>query len=148
MNPGGPVDFWRWPLATPDGEPPAILRPFEPPAKRWLSGHRGVDLAAPAAATVVAAGPGTVSFAAVLFGQPIVVVDHGGLRTSYEPVEPLVHTGQSVAAGTPLGTLRPGHCPDRSCLHWGLLTGNGHAVRYYDPLILLGLSHLRLEPAP
>jgi murein DD-endopeptidase MepM/ murein hydrolase activator NlpD len=143
---GKPV--WRWPLPGPGGSPPTVLRPFNPPAHRWLPGHRGVDLAAPGAAEVLAAGPGTIAFAGTLFGQGVVVVAHGGVRTSYEPVEPAanLHVGDPVAAGTPIGTLSPGHCRPTPCLHWGLLTGHGHGVRYYDPLLLLGQVRLRLEP--
>lgn len=137
---------WRWPVAGPGGAPPRVMRRFQPPALRWLAGHRGVDLAASAAAPVLAAGRGTVTFAGTLFGQGVVVVSHGALRTSYEPVTPSVHAGDVVSAGTPIGTVGAGHCPSAPCLHWGLLTGHGHGVRYYDPLLLLGLGHLRLEP--
>lgn len=139
---------WQWPLVGPDGSPPTVARPFDPPAHRWLAGHRGVDLVAPGATEVLAAGPGTIAFAGTLFGQGVVVVSHGAVRTSYEPVSPAatIHVGDSVVAGTPLGTLNPGHCRGSPCLHWGLLTGHGHGVRYYDPLLLLGLVHLRLEP--
>ena len=151
-GPGAPppqphaASVWRWPLVGSGGSPPQIVRPFKPPPLRWLSGHRGVDLATSGAARVLAAGPGTVAFAGTLFGQGVVVVSHGLLRTSYEPVTPSVHVGDVVAAGAPIGTLAPGHCPTAPCLHWGLLTGRGHGVRYYDPLLLLGLVHLRLEP--
>jgi murein DD-endopeptidase MepM/ murein hydrolase activator NlpD len=105
-----------------------------------------VDLAASGATEVLAAGPGTIAFAGTLFGQGVVVVSHGGVRTSYEPVTATVHVGDAVVAGTPIGTLSPGHCTSSPCLHWGLLTGHGHGVRYYDPLLLLGLVRLRLEP--
>jgi murein DD-endopeptidase MepM/ murein hydrolase activator NlpD len=146
-----PLGEWQWPVLGPGGAPPEILRGFHPPAQRWLAGHRGVDLAAPDGAPVLAAGPGTVSYAGTLFGQGVVVISHGSVRTSYEPVKPSVHVGDIVARGSPIGTLAAGHCPvsantGQACLHWGLLAGYRHAVRYYDPLVLLGLSHLRLEP--
>ena len=39
----GTVDAgWSWPLSP----RPAVLRAFDPPARPWLSGHRGVDLRA------------------------------------------------------------------------------------------------------
>lgn len=139
-------DGWQWPVRGPDGGPPAIVRGFHPPAERWLAGHRGVDLAAREGDPVFAPGPGVVSYAGTLFGQGVVVISHGSVRTSYEPVVPSVHAGDAVARGSPIGRLVAGHCPDRACLHWGLLTGHRHGVRYYDPLVLLGLSHLRLEP--
>ena len=37
-----PASAWSWPLSP----RPAVLRAFDPPAKPWLSGHRGVDLEA------------------------------------------------------------------------------------------------------
>jgi murein DD-endopeptidase MepM/ murein hydrolase activator NlpD len=143
---------WPWPPAGAGGSAPVVVRPFSPPKLRWEPGHRGVDLAAPQqSATVGSAGPGTVAFAGTLFGRGVVVVTHGSVRTSYEPVAASVTVGTVVARGQPIGTLQPGHCPATPCLHWGLLTGRGHSVRYYDPLILIGLSHLRLEvlgPSP
>ncbi|HEY3869368.1 MAG TPA: peptidoglycan DD-metalloendopeptidase family protein [Actinocrinis sp.] len=154
--PGPPeqqVPTWSWPLSVRDGKPPPVVRPFRPPARRWLPGHRGVDLAAPPGAAVLAAGAGTVAFAGTLFGEGVVVVSHGGVRTSYEPVAAGVHTGQRVARGDLLGTLATDSLPradpggQGTVLHWGLLTGRGHTVRYYDPLLLLGFGHLRLEPA-
>jgi murein DD-endopeptidase MepM/ murein hydrolase activator NlpD len=140
------LGIWQWPVHGSGGGPPQILRGFHPPAQRWLAGHRGVDLAAPEGTPVLAAGPGTISYAGTLFGQGVVVISHGSVRTSYEPVTPSVHVGDVVARGSPIGTLAAGHCAGRACLHWGLLTGHRHGVRYYDPLVLLGLSHLRLEP--
>lgn len=138
--------LWQWPLVGPGAAPPRVVRPFSPPPLRWQRGHRGVDLAAPGAQRVLAAGPGTVVFAGTLSGRGVVVVSHGALRTSYEPVVPSVHVGDVVSAGAPLGALASGHCAASMCLHWGLLTGHGHAVRYYDPLLLVGLVRLRLEP--
>jgi hypothetical protein len=167
---------WSWPLALRDGKPPVIVRAFDPPARRWLPGHRGVDLGATPGVAVMAAGAGIVTFAGSLFGEDIVVVSHGGVRTSYEPVAAGagIHVGQRVARGDVLGTLTtdsPAVVSDHTTddwtsgtgggtgssgqrgdgagtvLHWGLLAGHGRAVRYYDPLLLLGFGHLRLEPA-
>ncbi|WP_408631859.1 murein hydrolase activator EnvC family protein [Micromonospora palythoicola] len=135
---GGP---FRWPV---DGVPRPVRR-FDPPPRPWLAGHRGVDLLAPVAATIRAAGAGTVLFAGMVAGRPVVTVGHAdGLRTTYEPVRPTVTVGAVVSAGTPLGTLRPGHagCPATACLHWGLRRGED----YLDPLALLGLGRVRLLP--
>lgn len=140
------TSVWQWPLMGSGGSPPTIVRPFDPPVHRWLPGHRGVDLDARGATEVLAAGPGTVAFAGALFGEGVVVIEHHGVRTSYEPVEASVRKGDPVARGTPIGTLAAGHCPSGACLHWGLLTGHGHGVRYYDPLLLVGPLRLRLEP--
>ncbi|MET8256821.1 M23 family metallopeptidase [Micromonospora sp. NPDC005205] len=136
-----PAGRFRWPL---DG-PPRPVRRFDPPPRPWLPGHRGVDLAAPAGAVVRSAGPGTVLFAGLVAGRPVVTVGHAdGLRTTHEPVRPGVRSGQPVTAGAPLGELLPGHpgCPAEACLHWGLRRGEG----YLDPLALLGLGPVRLLP--
>ncbi|NUW46708.1 M23 family metallopeptidase [Nonomuraea rhodomycinica] len=137
---------WRWPMAG----PPRIVRPFAPPLERWLAGHRGMDLAAPPATPILAAGAGTVRYAGRLAGRGVVSVEHpGGLRTTYLPVAPSVRPGQHVSPGDLLGTLEAatGHCAE-SCLHWGLI----QPPRYLDPLLLLGRARIRLlpfwDPAP
>jgi murein DD-endopeptidase MepM/ murein hydrolase activator NlpD len=136
----GPLTF-RWPLAG----TPTVTRPFQPPPRPWLPGHRGVDLAASAGETVFAAGPGVVAFAGSVAGTGVVSIDHpNGLRTTYEPLLPLVHAGQPVDAGRPIGTSLPGHpgCPVAACLHWGLRRG----AAYLDPLLLLRAGRVRLLP--
>ncbi|MBF8190463.1 M23 family metallopeptidase, partial [Nonomuraea sp. K274] len=133
-------EAWRWPL---EGQP-RILRRFSPPPEPWLAGHRGVDLAAPEAAVVLAPGPGTIRFAGPVAGNGVVTIDHqGGLRTTYLPVAASVRRGQPVTAGAKLGVIeaQKGHCPE-SCLHWGLL----RETRYQDPLLLLGRATIRLLP--
>jgi murein DD-endopeptidase MepM/ murein hydrolase activator NlpD len=136
-----PVTAWSWPLAgTPD-----VTRPFEAPAGPFGPGHRGVDLAAAPGAPVLAAGDGVVTFAGMVAGRPVVSVDHpGGLRTTYEPVDPSVAAGQAVARGSPLGTLPAGHagCPAAACLHWGVRRGE----TYLDPLTLVRPARVRLLP--
>ena len=117
--------------------PVRVLRPFAPPPRRWLPGHRGVDLAAGAGSPVLAAGAGTVLWAAPLAGRGVVVVGHAdGRRTTYEPVDASVEEGDAVLAGDVLGVLGVGdvHCGGvPSCLHWGLRRGRD----YLDPLLLL-----------
>jgi murein DD-endopeptidase MepM/ murein hydrolase activator NlpD len=125
---------------------PTILRPFEPPPHRWDAGHRGIDLAGYLGDPVRAAGPGVVLYAGRLVDRGVVVIGHGLLRTSYEPVEAMLPVGATVALGEQIGTLDAGHCASGPCLHWGLLGGHGHATAYYDPLLLLGCGRLRLEP--
>ncbi|GAB4047722.1 murein hydrolase activator EnvC family protein [Catellatospora paridis] len=134
-------NVWRWPLAG----SPRLVRGFDPPPQPWLPGHRGVDLAAAPESPVLAAGSGTVVYAGMLAGRGVVSVDHpGGLRTTYEPVTPLVKAGDTVTAGIPLGTLTAGHpgCAGTACLHWGLRRG----TVYLDPLAVLGLGRVRLLP--
>lgn len=136
-----PGALWGWPLA---GTPP-VTRAFDPPATVYGRGHRGVDLGSAPGAPVLAAGAGVVAFAGQVAGRPVVSVDHaGGLRTTYESVLPSVAAGQSVARGTPLGTLQAGHagCPVEACLHWGLRRGDV----YLDPLALLRPLRVRLLP--
>ena len=127
---GAVKGFFVWPT----GVKTAVVRPFDPPALKWLSGHRGVDLDAPEGATVVSAGAGTVVFAGKVADKDVVSIDHGGLRTTYEPVRPSVAAGDKVKAGDPIGVLEAGHCLPASCLHWGARIGKD---RYIAPLSLL-----------
>ncbi len=132
---------YRWPLAG----TPVVTRPFQPPPQPWLPGHRGVDLAAAAGATVFAAGAGVVAFAGPVAGVSVVSIDHpDGLRTTYEPVTGSVRAGQPVVVGQPIGTVLTGHpgCPVTACLHWGLRRGRD----YLDPLLLLRAGRVRLLP--
>ena len=87
---------------------------------------------------------GTVTFAGRLAGRGVVVVDHGGLRTTYEPVSASVQVGDPVAKGAVIGTLQraSSHCFPRACLHWGLIRGE----TYLDPLTLVGAGPIRLLP--
>lgn len=148
-TPGGLLDRrrenspgdYRWPL---DG-PPRLVRRFDPPPQPWLAGHRGVDLAAPPGVLVRASGAAVVGYAGSVAGREVVSLTHpGGLRTTYEPLRPLVVAGDRVAAGEPVGILLPGHprCPISACLHWGLR----QEEEYLDPLTLLGLGRVRLLP--
>ena len=135
------VARYRWPLT---GTPP-VVRAFEPPPRPWLPGHRGVDLGAAPGEVVCAAGGGIVYFAGTVAGRGVVSVLHdNGLRTTYEPVTPLVRAGAQVSPGHPIGLLSAGHagCRATACLHWGLRDDTS----YLDPLALLGLARLRLLP--
>lgn len=130
-----------WPL-----DPrPTVVRGFEPPASAYAAGHRGVDLLGRAGQVVRAARPGRVAYAGVLAGRGVVVVDHGGERTTYEPVRASVHVGDQVDGGAVLGRLELalGHCFPRACLHWGLIAGRRE---YRDPLTLVGGGPVRLWP--
>lgn len=131
---------WGWPLAGPH----TVTRPFAPPASRYGAGHRGVDLPATPGAAVRAAGAGRVSYAGLLAGRGVVVVSHGALRTTYEPVTAVVGVGQAVALGEVIGRVTPGHlgCPAAACLHWGLRRGE----EYLDPVRLVERGPVRLLP--
>jgi murein DD-endopeptidase MepM/ murein hydrolase activator NlpD len=119
---------WSWPLAP----RPAVLRPFDPPDKPWLSGHRGVDLgSASDGGPVTAPESGTVSFVGVVVDRPVITIDHGdGLRSSFEPVRSTLKKGASVAKGATVGTLLAGHCGSSPCVHWGVRRGE----EYLNPL--------------
>lgn len=138
--PGHPV-AWVLPL---DGVP-VVVDGFAPPppGQPWLRGNRGVDLAAPPGATVRAAGSGIISFAGPLAGRGVVVIVHGDLRTTYEPVLADVQVGEAVQAGEQVGVLEasPSPCQRETCLHWGLLRG----TEYLDPMLLLA-TQVRLLP--
>ncbi len=130
---------WQSPV-----RPMTVTRHFEQPATPYAAGHRGVDLAGEPGQAVTAAADGVVSYAGPLAGRGVVVVVHGTLRTTYEPVQPAVRRGAEVAAGALIGRLQSGHhgCPAAACLHWGLLRGE----TYLDPLSRLGAQQIRLFP--
>jgi len=131
---------WTWPLPGPH----EVGRPFAPPATRYSAGHRGADLPGAPGLVVRAAGAGRVSYAGLLAGRGVVVVVHGDLRTTYEPVTASVAVGASVAAGDQIGRLDAAHlgCPVAACLHWGLRRGED----YLDPVSLVDRWPTRLLP--
>jgi murein DD-endopeptidase MepM/ murein hydrolase activator NlpD len=129
-------------LPTPAGWPlsgfPAVQRGFDPPAVVFGAGHRGVDLVAKTGEAIHAAASGTVAFVGSIAGKPVISIDHGGVRTTYEPVVSTLRNGDRVALGQVIGVLgRGGHCSApkiNTCLHWGLREGK----KYLDPLLLIG----------
>jgi murein DD-endopeptidase MepM/ murein hydrolase activator NlpD len=128
---------WLWPLGD-----RRVAGGFDPPDTEYSAGHRGVDLPGQLGESVRAVAPGRVTFAASVGGVGVVTVDHGGERSTYQPVEPVVHRGDIVAAGDVLGRLdgAGSHCPT-ACLHLGRLASES----YLDPLERLGTaSHVRL----
>lgn len=128
----------EWPLSP----RPEVVRRFAPPESTWGAGHRGVDLAGSPGAVVRAAMAGTVSFVGSIAGKPVVSVDHGATRTTYEPVLATAAVGDTVAAGAALGRLgiAGSHCFPVACLHWGWIRNIDDA--YLDPLLLVD------EPRP
>jgi triacylglycerol esterase/lipase EstA (alpha/beta hydrolase family) len=101
---------------------------FRPPATPFGPGNRGVDYATTPGQPVVAAAPGTVTFAGPVGGSLHVVVLHAdGIRTSYSFLASVaVHRGDQVGQGQPVGTAGPE-------LHFGARNGDV----YLDPLALL-----------
>ena len=135
-----PVRDGAWPLWP----RPQLVRGFDPPRTAFGSGHRGVDLLGRTGQAVHTSLAGHVTFAARLAGRGVVVVDHGGIRTTYEPVTARVAVGDVVARGAVIGSLQhpASHCLPSSCLHWGLLRGS----TYLNPLVLVGAGRVRLLP--
>jgi len=130
----------EWPLRP----QPEVIERFDPPDSPYGAGHRGVDLLGHVGQTVHASLAGTVTFAGMLAGRGVVVVNHGATRTTYEPVTASLTVGTPVAAGATIGTLdlAMSHCLPRSCLHWGWIRGD----TYLDPLRLVGAGPVRLLP--
>jgi murein DD-endopeptidase MepM/ murein hydrolase activator NlpD len=140
-SPVNAVKPWDWPL-----KPAQLSAGFDRPSQNWLPGHRGVDLVGRAGDKVLAAGNGVVTFAGLVAGKGVVVIKHGSLRTTYEPVTASVSVGSRVRVGDVIGTLSAGesHCATQSkvsCLHWGLLRGE----KYLNPLPLVQ-KRVRLLP--
>jgi murein DD-endopeptidase MepM/ murein hydrolase activator NlpD len=91
---------------------------------------------------VRAVAAGRVVFAGSVAGVGVVTVEHGGERSTYQPIDALVGVDDTVSAGDALGRLRAtgSHCAT-ACLHLGRLEGEW----YLDPLDRLGTaSHVRL----
>jgi murein DD-endopeptidase MepM/ murein hydrolase activator NlpD len=137
--PAAAADGWKAPLT-----PVTVTRAFMPPPTPYSPGHRGVDLAGRPGEEIVAASDGQVSYAASLAGRGVVVVVHGSLRTTYEPVTAMVRRGSQVTRGQQIGVLEAGHagCPVSACLHWGLRRGE----QYLDPMATLVRAEIRLLP--
>ncbi|MFB2585968.1 murein hydrolase activator EnvC family protein [Herbiconiux liukaitaii] len=122
---------WEWPI---EGRREVIAE-YQAPATRYGAGHRGLDLAALPGVPVLAPADGVVAFAGTVVDRPLISIDHtDGLRSTLEPVQPLVAAGDLVARGQPIGTVTTGgHCATR-CLHLGARL---HAD-YINPRLLLG----------
>lgn len=120
-----------------------VVRAADIPDENWDPGHRGVDLHLAIGDEVLASAGGTVAFAGVVAGTPVISIDHeDGIRTTYQPVHARVSEGDTVDEAEVIGTLgRPfdGH----SGLHWGARTGPDS---YLNPLSLLDRPTIRLKP--
>lgn len=139
-----PAPYWRLPVS---GEL-HIIREFSPPSPNWLPGHRGIDLSARSGSLVKAPATGVITFADQLAGRGVVVINHGGVRSTYEPVSASVQVGDVVLPGEVIGKVNCGigHCCKNlraRCLHWGLLRGD----KYLNPLGRLDLEVVLLPGA-
>ena len=93
---------------------------------------------------VHAVADGVVTFAGVLAGRGVVVVSHGGLRSTYEPVSAAVARGDAVSAGQ----VHRGAAGSPVTLPAGRLPAPRRQAgpRYIDPEPLLGSQEIRLKP--
>ena len=141
-TPGATPARGTWPLQP----VPSIARPFDRPEEQWSAGHRGADLLGRPGQPVRSALAGTVSYVGRIAGRGVVTVDHGRVRTTYQPVAATVGRGAQVAEGQVIGRLllAGSHCAPTACLHWGLIRGE----TYLDPLTLVGAvpQPVRLYP--
>ena len=150
VRPPGATAEQPAPVAPDTGRVPALVPPlagpvvrgFDLPAGPFGPGHRGVDIAAPLGAPVLAPASGQVLFAGPVAGiawtsiqvAPGVVVTLGPLR------DLTVAAGQRVRWGTRVGRLASGHA---SALHLGVRV-DGVPV---DPLPrLASFARPRLAP--
>lgn len=131
---------WLWPLHP----QPRVERAFERPPNRYGAGHRGIDVTAATGAPVTAVAPGVVTHSGMVAGRGTVTVRHdSGLSSTYEPLEDRIASGETVTAGTVLGTIGAGsHCAEGPCLHLGARLGE----EYLDPLLLLTRVRIVLLP--
>lgn len=134
---------------------PRVIRPFEKPAQRWSTGHRGVDLAVPENdRRVYAPAAGKVVFSGTVVNRKVLVLAHpDGRRSTFEPMDEALPVGTTVAAGEVIGTVaitaggtseRPYRRCSTACLYWGVRQGgargdgSGKTAEYINPMSLLG----------
>jgi murein DD-endopeptidase MepM/ murein hydrolase activator NlpD len=114
---------------------PQIYRNFDKNLGKYDAGHRGLDLYADVNTQVNAPVDGEVLWKGVVANKPTVTFKSGEYKLTFEPVSTPFSVGTPIKKGEQLGNVseyRDGseHC-DRSCVHWGVLRGDGN---YLDPL--------------
>lgn len=148
LAPPAAAASWEWPVR---GE---VITPYRNGDDPYAGGqHRGIDIASPVGARVVAAQAGTVRFAGVAGSSGVTVsirTADGAFDTSYLHLSSLsVREGTTVRAGEHVGAV--GTSGRRSAaqphLHFGVReAGSRHAYR--DPLGLLPAPPAPVREAP
>ena len=132
------AEEWAWPVRG------AVITPYSNDNSQPYAGgmHRGIDIAAPVGAGVVAARSGRVTYAGAVgsAGLTVAIATADGLHvTSYLHLSSIaVRRGDAVAAGQKIGEA--GTSGKRSAaqphLHFGVRRA-GRTRSYVDPLALL-----------
>lgn len=122
----------------------AVVNDFDLPLHSYGAGHRGVDYLATFGSPVRAAADGVITHAGLIANRFTVTITHNDLRTTYEPVKPVVKFGEYVKQNQIIGYLQQtgSHCFPESCLHFGLKEGK----TYLNPLISQTKKYPRLLP--
>lgn len=119
-----------------------VVRAFSPGKHNWDAGHRGVDLAASFFIPVYAPQQGKVVYSGQLVNRKVLSISHPeNIRTTYEPVLPLVQKGEEVQRGQLIAVVVGKHCGMSICLHWGAKTAPDN---YLNPWLLLAKKRVRL----
>ncbi|MDN6554005.1 MAG: M23 family metallopeptidase [Bifidobacterium mongoliense] len=130
-----------WPLAD-----PRVISGFDPPERPWLTGHRGVDLAAESGDELVAPADGVVSFTGKVGGKDVVSIRHGFLTSTFEPAVSGLDHGAVLRQGERFALVDgvSDHCGE-TCVHWGVKRADGG---YVDPAAQTRHRRLFLKRAP
>jgi hypothetical protein len=137
---------WTWPVAG------QVVTEFHNGSDPYAAGqHRGVDIAAPSGARVVAATPGTVTYAGVVGTSGLTVAERtadGRYVVSYLHLSSVaVRRGQAIGQGDSLGAV--GTTGKRSVeaphLHLGVREADDEHA-YIDPLRFLTVPPAQPEP--
>ena len=128
-----PAPVWAWPTSS-----HVVVRGFEAPATEYSAGHRGVDLDAPVGSEVHAVADGIVAFAGTVADRGVVAIDHDGVRSSVEPVDPTVLEGAVVHRGELIGHVAVGGSHAAGALHLGARVRTAAHWAYVSPLLFLG----------
>lgn len=119
-----------------------VVRAFSPGKHNWDAGHRGVDLAASFFMPVYAPQQGKVVYSGQLVNRKVLSISHPeNIRTTYEPVLPLVQKGEEVQRGQLIAVVVGKHYGMSTCLHWGAKTAPDN---YLNPWLLLAKKRVRL----